>query len=160
VPVFDRVAITAERRFWQWTSDLGLLAVAGGVTLDLTRRDEGGRVLAAAGGAVLTMGITEILKHIVGRPRPDRYLEGSTAECLGDSFPSGHTSVVFSLATSYWLAQRDLDGNPGVEGWVTLAGAGMVGLSRVAAGRHFPSDVLAGAVLGSGIGVGLYQIRF
>jgi membrane-associated phospholipid phosphatase len=35
-----------------------------------------------------------------------------------------------------------------------------VGVSRVAAGRHFPSDVLAGAALGTVSGVVAYKVRF
>jgi membrane-associated phospholipid phosphatase len=162
VPGFDRVAIVPERSAWQWASDLGLLAIVGGVTLDLTRRDDFDRVFVAAGSGVVTFGITELLKRVVGRPRPDRYLPGAgaTQPCYGHSFPSGHTSVAFAFATSYWLAHRDLEGEPGWPGWLALAGATGVGLSRVAAGRHFPSDVVAGAILGAGNALAIYEIRF
>lgn len=44
-------------------------------------------------------------------------------------------------------------------GWATfsvgMAGSALVGVSRVAAGSHFPSDVLVGAALGAGVGIAL-----
>ena len=33
-------------------------------------------------------------------------------------------------------------------GWIYLAGAALIGLARVAAGVHWPSDILAGAIVG------------
>ena len=61
------------------------------------------------------------------------------------SFPSGHTASAFSFATAMtsdtpWLA-------------LPLFGvASLVGYSRVHAGVHYPSDVIAGCVLGLSVG--------
>jgi membrane-associated phospholipid phosphatase len=64
---------------------------------------------------------------------------------LDPSFPSGHTSMAFSLATSVSLAYPK---------WYVIfpsyLWAGAVGYSRMDLGVHYPSDVLFGAALGAG----------
>jgi membrane-associated phospholipid phosphatase len=63
----------------------------------------------------------------------------------GMSFPSGHTSAAFSIATSIALDNRQWYIRTPVFVWASLAG-----YSRVHLGVHYPSDVLAGAVVGAG----------
>jgi undecaprenyl-diphosphatase len=62
------------------------------------------------------------------------------------SFPSGHTMTAFAIAlvVSYFY--------PALEGPLYFL-AISIGFSRVVLGMHFLSDVLAGAVLGSALGV-------
>jgi undecaprenyl-diphosphatase len=61
------------------------------------------------------------------------------------SFPSDHATVFFCLAVSLWLASKRL-------GAVALGYAVLgVSLPRVYLGFHYPTDILAGAVLGIGI---------
>lgn len=99
--------------------------------------------------------ITTTIKVIVGRRRP-----GETGEAYhfrpfgGDhSFPSGHTTQAFSLAS---VIAEYYD-----EPWVDLASYGiatLVGLARVEQGAHFPSDVLAGTIIGTVAGKSI--VRF
>ena len=79
--------------------------------------------------ALLTSG----MKLLVGRQRPG----GGT-----HSFPSGHTSSAFAAASLI------NDNSGGVLGVSAYGLAAMTGYSRMEAGRHYPSDVLAGAAIG------------
>jgi membrane-associated phospholipid phosphatase len=91
--------------------------------------------------------ITTTLKHSINRTRPFvtyPYIEKETS--VGSpSFPSGHTSDAFSLATSVSIAYPK---------WYVIAPAytwaSAIGYSRMHLGVHFPSDVLAGALIGAG----------
>jgi membrane-associated phospholipid phosphatase len=94
----------------------------------------------------LVASIVLVLKHAVGRPRP-RLMHGN-GSLLGpswdeglDSFPSGHTSASFAVATV--LARHFPRGT-----WLFYSAATLVGLSRVLRGSHYPTDVLAGVALG------------
>ncbi len=85
--------------------------------------------------AVLVNGIyTEVFKKAVSRTRPD----GSDHL----SFPSGHASTAFALAT---VAQKHYGWKIGVPSYVA---ASAIGLSRIERSKHYLSDVLAGATLG------------
>ena len=164
VPAFDRWAISRYKGTWHWASNVGVVALAGLVTADLALRRDGARTVAALEAGLWAAGLTEVLKAAVGRPRPVLYTVDAAAAAgsagSARSFPSGHTAVAFALATTYWLAREDLDGKPGVLGWLAFGVAAGVGVSRVAAAKHFPSDVLAGAVLGTASGVVVYAIKF
>jgi membrane-associated phospholipid phosphatase len=81
---------------------------------------------------------TGLLKYTVQRPRPD----GSD----NLSFPSGHTSAAFSLAT---VAEHHYGWKIGVPAYLLASG---IGLSRVESNKHYLSDVLAGATLGIIVG--------
>lgn len=100
------------------------------------------------GASVVTASIiTTILKHSIKRTRPFiTYPDIEKATSGGGySFPSGHTSDAFSLATSVTLAYPK---------WYIIvpafAWASAVGYSRMDLGVHYPSDVLMGAVTGAG----------
>jgi membrane-associated phospholipid phosphatase len=117
-----------------------------------------GRAGCARGGvlgglAVAIAGILDqVVKNLTCRARPSA--EGAGA-FLADfpcvpapyelaSFPSGHATTAFALATllALWYPR-------GTAGFLLVAT--LVGWSRVALGSHFPSDVLAGAILGSAV---------
>jgi len=72
----------------------------------------------------------------------------------GPSFPSGHTSAAFTVATSLSLAYPK---------WYIIAPsylwAGTVAYSRMHLGMHYPSDVLAGALIGAGSAYLSYKIN-
>jgi undecaprenyl-diphosphatase len=104
-------------------------------------------------GVVAVLGIAavaQLLKHLIGRPRPrfahaDEFVLSPSLASGLDSFPSGHTFNAFGAAAVVaWFA-------PPLRIPVFLA-AGLVGLSRIVRGSHFPTDVFAGAVLGVVIG--------
>lgn len=64
------------------------------------------------------------------------------------SFPSAHTSFLFAFSTVAFLRHRLL-------GSVLYAGSFIVCLARVAAGVHYPSDILGGIVVGVASGLGI-----
>lgn len=72
------------------------------------------------------------------------------------SMPSGHTSTAFMTAM-FIIRCYELTG---WRLWLVIASASLVGLSRMAVGAHWPSDVLAGAALGSLIGSLCANLRF
>ena len=76
------------------------------------------------------------MKEIIGRKRPLDEVVGNPA------FPSGHTAYAFAGATL--LAAR----YPKLRIPLYL-GAGLVGLTRIYLGRHYASDVIAGAAVGT-----------
>jgi membrane-associated phospholipid phosphatase len=100
-----------------------------------------------AAGTAFNFVISTGLKYAVNRDRPFiTYPDISKkAKALTPSFPSGHTSSAFETATSLSLAYPK---------WYVIAPsylyAGLVGYSRMDLGVHYPSDVIAGAVIGSG----------
>ena len=95
----------------------------------------------------VTLGETYALKYLVNRPRPyltHPDLKNVTTEGT-PSFPSGHTSSVFSIATSLSVNYPK---------WYVIVPAytwaAATGYSRMYLNVHYPSDVLVGALLGSG----------
>ena len=110
-----------------------------------------GETIAAAYAA------TGWLKATVGRERPVLYTADAPAAADDPdnqrSFPSGHTAAAFGAAVSYLVVSERQHLPHRTRNTVLLfGGAVTVGALRVAAGRHFPTDVLAGAALGSLIG--------
>lgn len=90
--------------------------------------------------------LANVIKHIVGRPRPKFAHSGDWQMGLSwvsgwDSFPSGHSTASFAVATV--LAKR-------FPAWAPLCIgiAIFVALSRVLRGSHFPTDVVGGAAVG------------
>ena len=63
------------------------------------------------------------------------------------SFPSGHTTAAFSVATVFAIRYRNHRWVP----WVAYGVAGVIGFSRVTLQSHFPADVFLGAALGYSI---------
>ena len=93
---------------------------------------------------------TQILKHLIGRPRPrwthqEAFEFGPSWQGGLDAFPSGHASASFAVAA---VLARSFPEWRGL--WYGCAL--FVGMARVIGGSHFPTDVLGGAVLGFLIG--------
>lgn len=115
----------------------------------------------------LTLALTNVVKMAVRRPRPLAYTAyeahkddpGGYANTSTDSslsFFSGHASMTGAIgATATYLAFARSSGK--LRPWLTLsfftALTTFVSIERVRAGKHFPTDVIAGTFAGAGIGV-------
>jgi undecaprenyl-diphosphatase len=129
-----------------------IVAVAG-LFLWLTRHRYSAVLLlaATAGGIVLN----NVLKLYFSRPRPQIFEWGTNA--MSSSFPSGHamsSAIVYS--TVAYLAAR-LQKRRWAR-WLTMLVAllliALISLTRVYLGVHYPSDIAAGALLGTLVGAG------
>ena len=94
--------------------------------------------------------VVQGLKHLIGRPRPrlmhgGGFQFGPSLDSGLDSFPSGHVTASFAVAAV--LARHF----PRVA-WLVYGAAGLVAVSRVVRGSHFPTDVAGGMVLGVVVG--------
>lgn len=86
--------------------------------------------------------VVSTFRFFYEHPRPYIALSlFSLLESTSNSFPSGHTITIFSLAGAAWFFNRKLSRLLIVTGL-------LVGAARVAGGVHYPSDILGGVVLG------------
>jgi len=141
--VATSVGIAAERLAAAEVVLMLLLALSG-------RRGSALRMLAAVGMVYLA---SELLGRAWPRQRPFERLAGVqplASHASGRSFPSRHVASGLAMAAVGGQEHARL-------GWLMAVIAWMLGISRVAAGLHYPSDVAAGAALGGLVGAALKQ---
>ena len=127
---------------------ISLLILCAGLYLKRQSLTQLGRDSLLAHGVVAL--VVNGLKHVIGRPRPRLTHSGGwqwwpSLDSGLDSFPSGHTSASLAVVTVLARAMPRWR-------WILFAMAGWVGASRVWRGSHFPSDVVAGMVMGFMVG--------
>ncbi|MDZ7347176.1 MAG: phosphatase PAP2 family protein [candidate division KSB1 bacterium] len=171
VNAFDRPAIAHFSETSQKLSDWGLrvaLLLPAAFAFDDRPSRDGGKIAAMYAQTLFTVGaLTEITKVTVKRVRPYAYsIDPTRAEQLPrdarKSFFSGHTSAAFAAAVFSAKVYEDYHPDSRLRpviwgGTLTLASA--VGVWRVTAGKHFPSDVLAAAVVGSAVGYAIPYVH-
>lgn len=146
---------------WRRVSDLGnaatgaVLIGAGYLIGRWSHHDQLAEASSLSAEALLSAGLyCTALKSLSARTRPASGGQGDFFEYrpdsgqVGGSFPSGHATGAFTVATVFAGVYSD---HPWVS-WAAYGTAGLVGVSRISLGRHFPSDVLVGAILGHSIG--------
>jgi membrane-associated phospholipid phosphatase len=161
VPSIDRAALHNASGGANTASSVLLLGVAGFsglASLDgATAAQVRGHVALFANSLTWTLATTEWLKVLVHRNRPVLY-DAPDPAAVADrdnrrSLPSAHASLAFAAATTYLvIAQREHLPHRTRNAILLYVGALGVAALRVAAGKHFPTDVAAGAALGTGMG--------
>lgn len=116
---------------------------------------------------LVNVGLTALVKNSVRRARPFVYdpeesLEKQMTKSARTSFYSGHTSgtaaMCFMTASIYEDYHPDSKWKPVVwAGAVTIPA--VAGIMRMRAGKHFPSDVITGYVMGAAVGYFLPKIH-
>ncbi|MGB0369657.1 MAG: phosphatase PAP2 family protein, partial [Flavobacteriales bacterium] len=110
--------------------------------------------------ALLTLGVTEFFKAGVRRPRPFTYnpdvaMHVKTERDARFSFLSGHTSITAALCFTTAKVFSDYSDNSTHKAlvWTSAAVLPLItGVLRVEAGKHFPTDVISGYLVGGAIG--------
>jgi membrane-associated phospholipid phosphatase len=145
---------TIAQAFDKFGEPTGMAVVLGGLGIAaLATRDKGMvRTLVRTAGAVaIASGVSETFKYAIGRLRPyadpDRdaldFRPFRGAQLGTPSFPSGHTTVAFALATSLGDASHNRWVRLGL--WGVAAGTGW---ARLQLDQHWVTDIVAGAAVG------------
>ena len=136
--------------------DAGLLWIVLTVLLLIPRRTRKAGAVSALALVLSLLCTNMVLKHLVSRPRPWLDVAGLVPlvdEHDPNSFPSGHTSAALAAACA-WLHTLP-------RRWMrvsALALAMLMGLSRLYVGVHYPTDVLAGALVGAFCGWAAWKL--
>lgn len=97
-------------------------------------------------------GIVELIRYLYHRPRP--FVAYSVNQLVSNgsySFPSGHAALFFAMAMAIYFYNKKW----GI--WFFIA-AILMGISRVIAGVHYPTDILGGAAIGVIIACAIFYI--
>jgi membrane-associated phospholipid phosphatase len=161
----DRQVAGRYRPSWSRWSDIGVYSLealaAAGILIDDGARAGLNDLVVVAEATLMASASSGISTASTGRPRP--YMYGTEAPLAvrqsgdgGLSFFSGHTATAFALTTATFVTLHRLHPDDRWP-WLVLAGgtlaSGFVGATRVLAGAHFPTDVLAGAAVGTAFGL-------
>lgn len=133
--------------FYTHLGDVGILWIVVSLALLCFSKTRKAGILGLTALALSGLFTNVLLKQLVARPRPWLTVEGLrflVVEHDPNSFPSGHTSAAFAAALAWYGAMP--------KRWMGITAvvlAALMGLSRLYVGVHFPSDVLAGALVGA-----------
>lgn len=126
----------------------GFIWILGSILLLAPKKTRKIGVMAVAALICSVLIDNVMLKNAVARTRPYEVIEGLTS-LVGVqkdfSFPSGHTGSSFAAAVVMFR------GLPKKFGVPALILAFLIGFSRLYVGVHYPTDVLGGALIGTGI---------
>lgn len=131
---------------------LGLLAFAW-LAFKTWRERLAAFLVPVGAGLLARFGLAGLIHVIYVHPRPFVALTGVNQLIpeSGSSFPSGHTIFFFALATALFLYNRAL------AIWFLILGL-IIGVARVAAGVHYPYDILGGIGLGVCVGIVVFYL--
>lgn len=142
VPVLD-----AALSFYTRLGNAGLLFIIAALALICVRRTRRGGVTALTAMAFGMVVTNMTIKPLLSRARPWVVMENFNVLVKSadpNSFPSGHTCAAFAFAVGLCMSIPWKWGKA-----LALAAAFVMGFSRLYVGVHFPSDVLAGGLIGT-----------
>ena len=167
---FDRSAINYYSKNFSLVSDVLLITnvclPTAFIFLDEARNELKNIGVMYLETLTLTYGITNLTKNIFQRFRPYAYnnsvelsekLEADTKK----SFFSGHTSTSFASAVFFSTIFSEISSDENAKRlvWIgSISLATTTGLLRYFSGKHFPTDILAGAIVGTFIGYTIPKI--
>jgi membrane-associated phospholipid phosphatase len=164
---FDRFAIGFHSNAAAWVSDVTVgAALLAPVALDwfalgdLRIFAEDMTVYAEA--LSISGALNVVAKQLAGRPFPRTYAgDPKLVSSTGGyhSFYSGHTTLTFTALSVASVTIGERYGYKVLPWLVTLVVGASVAIERVAAGWHFPTDVLTGAAVGTAIGIAVPVIH-
>ena len=99
-------------------------------------------LVTAISAAIARLGFVSLIRVFYHRPRP--FLTLPVYQLIADnsfSFPSGHAAFFFAMAMAIYFYNKKWGA------WFFIA-AFLISVARVIAGVHYPTDILAGAVIG------------
>jgi len=139
-PILDKIMILATA-----TGDKGLIWILLSFLLLINKKTRNIGIITLVALTLSTIMGEGLLKHIVQKPRP--YADFPLVHLLVDkstpySFPSGHTTA--SFAAAYVLSKYLKKFSPVI--WIAAIA---IAFSRLYLFMHYPSDIVAGVVLGS-----------
>jgi len=136
----------------------GVVGFAGVVLLaDRPAAEARTNIVVFLNGLAWAEATSEWAKVLAHRSRPMLYTPAAVAAATDvdnrRSFPSGHATAAFAAATAYLvIAEREQLPQRARNAALLYAGAVGVSVLRISAGAHFPTDVVAGGLLGTGVG--------
>lgn len=138
--------------------DRGIFWITAAVLFLLFKSTRKTGLALSAGLVINTLIVNMWLKNMVGRIRPYEVVEGLKCliipEPVDSSFPSGHASHAFVAVVVIWIMMSKKFGI------IALVISALMAWSRLYLGAHYPSDVLAGILIGIIAGVaGIIIVR-
>jgi membrane-associated phospholipid phosphatase len=166
VNAFDRWAAGYYNTTWQTVGDVttGVTLVALPLSLFVGEswRPALSDLVVVSEALLTSSAIQVIVSYAVARPRPRVYgetapLDQRTNANAARSFFSGHVAdgMAATFATAEALSRLRRPTLALVTLIVGVTGTALIGVARVGAGGHFPSDVIIGAAVGSGVGIAI-----
>jgi undecaprenyl-diphosphatase len=118
--------------------------ILGTIVYWFSRTKQNRRMIAEAFvSGCIALGFSGALGSLFYRDRPfvAHAVNQLISHPINASFPSDHATGAFVIASTIWIVHRRI-------GWIWIVLAAGIALSRVWVGVHYPSDVLAGALIG------------
>ena len=149
-PNFDKVILFCAVHLW-WVLVVAIVAFY--IFFKRNTRGLAELFVIGSSGAVSYV-VAFIVKHVTASPRPIEVLKNPLVllhDVASSAFPSGHSAFVFGIAVALLLYDWLL-------GVVALVLALLVGVARVAAGVHWPIDILGGILVGAIIAIIIHAV--